>query len=125
MRVEMLRLMANPRYGAQPEGAIVEMDDADAERRIAAGDCRPLDEPRKKKGGRPAKTATPPTPPTPPAPPVEPDVPVEAMTVDQLRAFAAEQDIDLGEARLKEDIRAVVAAELERRRDEDDEGGGS
>ncbi|WP_435969311.1 hypothetical protein [Streptomyces sp. Qhu_M48] len=123
MRVEMLRLMANPKYGNQPEGAIVDMDDADAERRIAAGDCRPLDEPKKKRGARTAaRTATPPTP---PAPPVEPDVPVEAMTVDQLRTFAAEQDIDLGEARLKEDIRAVVAAELERRRDEDDEGGGS
>lgn len=114
MRVEMLRLMVNPKYGTQPEGSIVDMDDDDAEQRVAAGDCRPLDEPRKKRG-RPAKTTTAP----PPPPPGEP-VAVEDMTVDQLKAYAAEHDIDLGDARLKDELRATVAAELERRRDEDE-----
>ncbi|MFD4320114.1 hypothetical protein [Streptomyces sp. NPDC058548] len=123
MRVEMLRLMANPKYGNQPEGAILDMDDDDAERRIAAGDCRPLDPPKKKTGGRPAKTTT--APPAPPAPPggVGQDVAVEKMTVEQLRAFAAEHDIDLGDATLKDDIRTAVASELERRRDEDEGAG--
>ncbi len=115
MRVEMLRLMVNPKYGTQPEGSIVDMDDDDAERRIAAGECRPLEEPRKKRGGRPAKTATPP----PPAP-IDGPVAVEDMTVDQLKIYAADHDIDLGDARLKDEIRATVAAELERRRDEDE-----
>ncbi|MFC8012209.1 hypothetical protein, partial [Streptomyces cinereoruber] len=114
MRVEMLRLMVNAKYGTQPEGAIVDMDPADAERRIAAGDCRPLDPP-KKKTGRPAKAAAKET-----TPPDEPEVPVEEMTVEQLKAYAGEQEIDLGGATRKDEIRAVVAAELERRRDADD-----
>ncbi|MFD8640842.1 hypothetical protein ACFV14_11090 [Streptomyces zaomyceticus] len=120
MRVEMLRLMSNPKYGNQPEGAIVEMDDADAERRIAAGDCRPLDPQKKRPATRAAKA-----PAAPPAPPGGDgqDVAVEKMTVDQLRAFAAEHDIDLGDATLKDDIRGAVVAELERRRDEDDTEG--
>jgi hypothetical protein len=112
MRVEMLRLMSNPTYGNQPEGAIVEMDDADAERRIAAGDCRPLDTPKTRK---PAKAA----PPAPPGGQGE-ETPVEKMTVEQLKAYAAEYEIDLGDAAKKDDIRTVIAAELERRRDEDE-----
>ncbi|MFB7354852.1 hypothetical protein [Streptomyces gardneri] len=119
MRVEMLRLMANPKYGNQPEGAIVDMDDDDAERRIAAGDCRPLEAPKKKTGGRPAKTTAPPAPPVPAGGDGQ-DVAIEKMTVEQLRAFAAEHDIDLGDATLKDDIRTAVASELERRRDEDE-----
>ncbi|MBB4987490.1 hypothetical protein [Streptomyces nymphaeiformis] len=117
MRVEMLRLMANPTYGNQPEGAIVDMDPADAERRIAAGYCRPLDEPRKN-GGRAAKTAA-----APPGGGQGEDTPVEKMTVEQLRSYAAEHDITLGDAVKKDDIRAAVVAELERRRDEDEDGG--
>ncbi|WP_432063352.1 hypothetical protein [Streptomyces sp. S1] len=120
MRVEMLRLMVNAKYGTQPEGAIVDMDPADAERRIAAGDCRPLDAP-KKKAGRPAKAAAKETTPPPPGDPGgAPEVPVEEMTVEQLKAYAGEQEIDLGGATRKDEIRAVVAAELERRRDADD-----
>ncbi|MFC8276257.1 hypothetical protein ACFUJR_27750 [Streptomyces sp. NPDC057271] len=120
MRVEMLRLMASPKYGNQPEGAIVDMDDAEAARRIAAGDCRPVDEPRRRKAAR-AKAATGGTetggdgqdgPP-----------PVEEMTVDQLKAFAAGQEIDLGDAKKKAELLAVVVAELERRRDEDEGAG--
>ncbi|MFE9737336.1 hypothetical protein [Streptomyces sp. NPDC006477] len=118
MRVEMLRLMANPHHGTHPEGAIVDLDDAEAERRIAAGDCRPLDEPKKKRGGRAPKAPAPAQTPLPPA--TDPDVPVEAMTVEQLRTYAAEQAIDTGSATRKDELRALVAAEIERRRDEDE-----
>ncbi|MFF9146327.1 hypothetical protein ACF1BN_15850 [Streptomyces sp. NPDC014861] len=115
MRVEMLRLMANPKYGTVPAGAIVDMDPADAERRIAAGDCKAVDVPKKKR------------PPTPPSAPVTPpasgdggpEVAVEDMTVDQLKAYAAAEGIDLGTATRKDEIRAAVVAALEQRRDED------
>ncbi|GAA2790040.1 DUF7302 family protein [Streptomyces showdoensis] len=113
MRVEMLRLMSNPRYGNQPEGAIVDMDDADAERRIAAGDCRPVDPPKAKKPTRRAGPAE---------PPADPETPIERMSVEQLKTYAAEHDIDLGDAAKKADILAAVVAEVERRRDQADEG---
>lgn len=119
----MLRLMVNAKYGAQPEGAVVDMDPADAERRIAAGDCRPLDGPTKK-SGRPARaTGQETTPPPPPGDPGDgaPEVPIEEMTVEQLKAYAGEQEIDLGGATRKDEIRAAVAAEMERRRDADEE----
>ncbi|PJN31310.1 hypothetical protein CG717_16210 [Streptomyces sp. CB02613] len=113
MRVQMLRLMANPKYGTVQAGEAVDLPADEARRRIAAGDCKPLDsEPRRRA-----------------APPAAPDdggaggepVAVEKMTVDQLKAYAAEQDIDLGDATKKDDIRALVVAELERRRDADDD----
>ncbi|NML55669.1 hypothetical protein HHL19_36380 [Streptomyces sp. R302] len=112
MRVEMLRLMANPKYGNAPAGAIVDMDPADAARRIAAGDCKPVDEPPKKR--RPAAPAPA------SAPPGDgPEAAVEDMTVEQLKAYAAAEDIDLGAATRKDEIRAAVVAALEQRRDED------
>ncbi|WP_435610685.1 hypothetical protein [Streptomyces sp. C10-9-1] len=109
MRVEMLRLMANPRLGTVQPGAIVEMDEQTAARRIAAGDCRPVDAP----------------------PPTQPDdsadgggeVAVEDMTVDQLRAYAAAEGIDLDGATRKADVLRAVVAELERRRDQDEDEG--
>ncbi|MDX2623848.1 hypothetical protein PV356_30795 [Streptomyces sp. WI03-5b] len=113
MRVQMLRLMANPEHGTVQAGAVLDLPEAEARKRIAAGDCKPLE------GDVPRRT---PSAPRTPAPPADgPDVPVEAMTVDQLRAYAAEQAIDLGDAKKKEDIRALVVAELEARRDTDDE----
>lgn len=36
--------------------------------------------------------------------------PLAGLTVEDLRALAAEQDIDLGEATKKDDIKAVIAA---------------
>ncbi|MFE4691746.1 hypothetical protein ACFRH6_17005 [Streptomyces sp. NPDC056749] len=110
MRVQMLRLMANPDHGTVQAGTVLDLPAAEARKRIAAGDCKPLD------SDTPRRTSPA------PAPPADaPDVPVEAMTVDQLRAYAAEQSIDLGDAKKKEDIRALVVAELEARRDSDDE----
>ncbi|MEU6952075.1 hypothetical protein [Streptomyces sp. NPDC045714] len=112
MRVQMLRLMANPEHGTVQAGQEIDLPAAEARKRIAAGDCKPLET------ESPRRTA-----PAPPADPGAPgqgeEVPVEKMTVDQLKTYAAEQDIDLGDATRKEDIRAVVLAEIERRRDAD------
>ena len=36
--------------------------------------------------------------------------PLAGLTVDDLKALAAEQDIDLGDAKYKDDIKAVIAA---------------
>ncbi|THA78409.1 hypothetical protein E6R60_05865 [Streptomyces sp. A0642] len=124
MRVQMLRLMANPDHGTVQAGAVVDLPATEARKRIAAGDCKPLegDAPR---GGAPGPDRTPAAPQTTPLTPADtPDVPVEAMTVEQLKAYADEQDIDLGDAKKKDDIRALVAAELERRRDADENSDG-
>ncbi|WP_433406873.1 hypothetical protein [Streptomyces sp. CA-146814] len=126
MRVQMLRLMANPEYGTAPAGAIIDLPTKEAHRRIAAGDCKPLEDSTRPTRATPrvldrtpgTPPATPITPATPP--PVQtPDVPVEKMTTEQLRAYAAKEEIDLGSATRKDEIRTVVLAELERRRDAD------
>lgn len=120
MRVQMLRLMANPEHGTVPAGAVVDLPAKEARKRIAAGDCKPAD------GDAPRRTAptpdrTPSTPQTTPVTPADtPDVPVEAMTLEQLRAYADEQSIPLGDAKKKDDVRALVVAEVERRRDADE-----
>lgn len=114
MRVQMLRLMANPEHGTVPAGEVIDLPAAEARKRIAAGDCKPL-------GNESPRHAPAPAPPAGPAGPggQGDEVPVEKMTVDQLKAYAAEQDIDLGDATKKDDIRVAVLAELERRRDAD------
>lgn len=119
MRVQMLRLMANPEHGTVPAGAVVDLPAKEARKRIAAGDCKPLED------DAPRRTAPAPdrTPPAPQTPADTPDVPVEAMTVEQLKAYADEQSIDLGDAKKKDEIRALVVAELERRRDADENSG--
>lgn len=114
MRVQMLRLMANPEHGTVPAGAVIDLPAREARKRIAAGDCKPVDSDAPRRT-TPAADSAPPT-----APADTPDVPVEAMTVDQLKAYADEQAIDLGDAKKKDDIRALVVAELERRRDADE-----
>ncbi|MEV6471599.1 hypothetical protein [Streptomyces sp. NPDC051657] len=113
MRVQMLRLMANPEHGTVQAGEVIDLPAAEARKRIAAGDCKPLesDSPRR-------ATATAPAPPADPGGPGD-EVPVEKMTVDQLKTYAAQEEIDLGDATKKEDIRGLVLAELERRRDAD------
>jgi len=122
MRVQMLRLMANPEHGTAPAGAIIDLPAEEAHRRIAAGDCKPLEGDTRATPRVVDRTpAVPPsTPLAPAALPVQtPDVPVEKMTADQLKAYAAEQEIDLGDATRKDEIRVAVLAELERRRDAD------
>ncbi|MEU0001549.1 hypothetical protein ABZ069_31990 [Streptomyces microflavus] len=115
MLVEMQRLMANPRLGTVQPGQIIDLSAAEARRRIAAGDCKPVNGPAAEQPRRAAGPAD-----------QEPvtggqgdDVPVEKMTVDQLKTYAAQEEIDLGDATRKDDIRALVLAELERRRDAD------
>ncbi|MFJ8863618.1 hypothetical protein ACIRD8_35025 [Streptomyces sp. NPDC102451] len=103
--------MASPTHGTVPAGAEIDLPADEARRRIDAGDCKPLET------TAPRRT-------TAPTPPADPDVPVEAMTVEQLRAYAAEQSIDLGDAKKKDEIRVLVVAEVERRRDADENGDG-
>lgn len=113
MRVQMLRLMANPTHGAVPAGTVIDLPAAEARRRIAAGDCKPLETEGERPRPAPRRTPDPSA--------LEEPVAVEKMTVDQLKAYAEKHDIDLGDATKKDDIRALVAAELERRRDADDD----
>ncbi|MFD6421712.1 hypothetical protein [Streptomyces sp. NPDC060198] len=47
--------------------------------------------------------------------------PLERRTLEQLRAYAAAHDIDLGDATLKTDVLRLVLAEVEQRRDADDD----
>jgi hypothetical protein len=93
VRVKILRTIANA-TGNHQAGAIVDMPDEAAAVRIAAGHAAPVDQP--------------------PPPPAEDDdpatdpKPVDKMTVDELRTYAAEHDIDLGDAKKKADILAVI-----------------
>lgn len=52
-----------------------------------------------------------------PAKPAEPeaDKPLEKRNIDELRAYAAEQDIDLGDAKKKAEILDAITTELARR----------
>ncbi|CAM5715567.1 hypothetical protein ACTFBT_16110 [Streptomyces microflavus] len=117
MLVEMQRLMANPDHGTVQPGQIIDLPAAEARRRIAAGDCKPVTGTAPERLRRAAGPAE-----------QEPvtggqgdEVPVEKMTVDQLKTYAAAEEIDLGDATRKDDIRVLVLAELERRRDADDD----
>ncbi|MGW1127461.1 hypothetical protein [Streptomyces sp. NPDC002526] len=114
MRVQMLRLMSNPRHGTVPAGAVIDLPAAEARKRIAAGDCKPLEDERR-------TTRAPNEPATPKESATTEALPVEKMTVEQLRAYAAAEDIDLGNATLKADVLGIVVGELERRRDADDD----
>lgn len=95
MRVRMLRSMANP-AGNADAGAVIDLPDEEAEQRIAAGHCTAVDEPRR----RLRRTKT------------EPDgpKPIDKMTVDELKTYAAEHGIDLGDATKKNDILAKIEA---------------
>lgn len=119
MKVEMLRLMCSPVHGNHQPGDVVEMDEAEAMKRVANGDCKALEEPSARgRRGRASKGDS-----APAVVPVAPP-PIEKMTAEQLKTYAAEQEIDLGDATKKEDVRAKIVAELEARRDGDDEDGG-
>ncbi|MGW4030752.1 hypothetical protein ACWEFL_15770 [Streptomyces sp. NPDC004838] len=118
MKVEMLRLMCNPKHGNHQPGDVVDLPPAEARKRIAAGDCRPVDSPPTTGRRAPRDTST-----TPPGPGPD-EVVLEKMTVDQLRAYAEKEGIDLGDATKKADVLGAVVAELERRRDADDDDAG-
>ncbi|MEW2631791.1 hypothetical protein AB0903_09060 [Streptomyces sp. NPDC048389] len=123
MKVRMLRLMCNPTYGNHQPGAEIELPDDVARKRIANGDCVAVDAPKasrllSKLGARRKKG-------DPPAAPKNPqdvgEKPLEQMKLDELTAYAAEHDIDLGDAMLKADVLRVVAAAVEARRDQDED----
>lgn len=108
MRVKMLRPMFNAEFGNHHPGDVIDLPDEEAEARIAAGYCAPVDEPkrtlterlRRRKDGAPET-------PDEGGPEVKP---VDKMTVPELQAYAAARDIDLGEATLKRDILARIEA---------------
>ncbi|WP_432135868.1 hypothetical protein [Streptomyces sp. bgisy154] len=117
MRVEFLRPIANPTLNARV-GQVVDLPDDQALQRIRAGHAVAVDQPRarlrdrlpgrRKQAG--PKDSTP------------ADKPLEERTVDQLKAYAAEHDIDLGDATKKAQILDAITSELARREaDADDE----
>ena len=116
MKVEMLRLMCSPTYGNRQPGDVVDMDEAEALKRIENGDCRALEESSGRgRRGRASKSSAPAG--------VPDEKPIEKMTAEELKTYAAAQEIDLGDATKKDDVRAKIVAELEARRDEDENGG--
>jgi len=110
MRVEFTRPVASPGVSAYA-GQILDLPEEDALKRIEAGHCTAVDQPkqslREKFLGRRGKSGSD------TAPPAEPDAkPLDKMTVEQLKAYADEHDIPLPEAGKKADLIAAIEAEL-------------
>ncbi|ONH35722.1 hypothetical protein [Protofrankia sp. BMG5.30] len=103
MKVRFLRRVANPVFSAQP-GDVRDLPEQDAAKRIAAGDCVAVDQPKPRLRDRLRRQ------PELAAPPAPADKPLDRLTVDELREYADEHDIDLGEASKKADIIAVIRA---------------
>ncbi|MFM9634377.1 hypothetical protein ACKI10_43350 [Streptomyces galilaeus] len=106
MRVQFIRRVASPTLTAQP-GQIIDLPDEQALKRIKAGHCTAVDQPkarlRDRLPGRRKEDAGP------------GDKPLDKLTVDQLKAYADEHDISLPESNKKADILAAVTAALEER----------
>lgn len=106
-RVTMKTLYAGPDRSV-PAGATAAFDDAEAEALVRGGygvyegDSRP----------KPVSSAEP------------ADKPLDKQTVEQLKAYAAQHDIDLGDAGKKAEILDRITTELERREAEADDGDG-
>lgn len=102
MRITMLTLSASP------EGVLEAGRTYQAPQHLARDQAQALVD-----GGY-AVLADPPAPTTVPAPaPEDPGAqatPLDKLTVVQLQAYAAENDIDLGDAKLKADLLAAIAA---------------
>lgn len=103
-RITMKTLYAGPDRSVQA-GQSADFDDTEAAALVAAGyavyegDTRPRPE----------------------AGPEPDDKPLEKRTVDQLKAYAAEHGIDLGDAGKKAEILDRIVTELQRRETEDDD----
>lgn len=113
MRVEFTRPVASPGLSAYA-GQILDLDEDEALKRIEAGHCTAVDQPkpslRERFLGRSGKTRPG------AAPAAEPDAkPLDKMTVEQLRAYADEHDISLPEDGKKADLLAAIQAELTER----------
>ncbi|MFJ2701881.1 hypothetical protein ACIO3R_01615 [Streptomyces sp. NPDC087428] len=98
-RVKMMSLYAGPK-GSVAIGAIGEFDDAEARDLVDGRYGAYADEPR------PARKE--------PA-----EKPIERWTVAELQAYAAEHEIDLGDATVKAGILKTVVAAIEAARDSD------
>lgn len=98
-RVTMHTLYAGPERSVSP-GQTAEFADEEAARLVGGGFGVYADEPRRKE---PAAEAG--------------DKPVEKMNVAQLQAYAAEHGIDLGDAKTKAELLAVVVAAVEAARE--------
>lgn len=104
MRVQMLRTMCSPEHGNHTAGAIVDLPDDVARKRIEAGDCAPAeDKGRRLRDRLRGRGGSEPTPPP-------EDKPVGKMTVPELKKYADEHGIDLGDAEKKNDILARIEA---------------
>lgn len=113
-RVQFTRPVASPTLSATA-GQILDLDDDEAQRRIDAGHCTPLDEPGKGRLiDRVRRALT-------PDPDSGDDKPLEKRTVEQLKAFAAAREIDLGDASKKAEILDAITTELARREGEADD----
>jgi hypothetical protein len=107
--------MYNPVHGNHDAGAVVDLPDDEAERRIAAGYAAAVEQPRRRLAERVRRTKQPAKKPTkrstkqPAKKPTE-SKPVEKMTVEELRDYAAEHDVDLGDATDQREILAAIEA---------------
>lgn len=112
MRVQFTQRVANPDFSARP-GQVLDLPDEEALKRIDAGHCTPVDQPKaglldRIRGRKPkAKDDQ--------APGPVADKPLEKMTVEQLKAYADERDISLPPDGLKADLLAAIEAELQER----------
>ncbi|OII60108.1 hypothetical protein BJP40_00670 [Streptomyces sp. CC53] len=103
MRVQFTRRVANPRFSARP-GQIVDLPEAEALTRIAAGHCTAVDTPTQRRPAAPARQRQAPQ-----------DSPLEKLTVPQLQEYADERDISLPDGGRKADlVQAIQDAEAAR-----------
>jgi hypothetical protein len=105
MRVEFTRRVATPAFSARP-GQVLDLPEAEALKRIEAGHCLPVDEPRARLvdrlRGRKAKSGQVPGP--------AEGSPLDKLTVEQLKAYADERDISLPPDGRKADLIAAIEA---------------
>jgi hypothetical protein len=111
MRVQFTQRVANPEFSARP-GQILDLPDDQALKRIEAGHCTPVDEPKAglldRLRGRKPKAA--------PGPGAgSQDTALEKLTVEQLKAYADERDISLPPDGRKADLLAAIEAGLKDR----------
>jgi hypothetical protein len=103
MRVRFERRMASPTMSAQP-GQIVDLPEDEALKRIKAGVCTAVDQPKPRLRDRlPGRRKEEPA-------DLPKDKPLEKQTVEQLKAYAEKHDISLPEGAKKADILAAIAA---------------
>jgi hypothetical protein len=103
MRVQFTQRVANPKFSARP-GQVLDLPDEEALKRIGAGHCTPVDQPKTSllgriRGRKPKADQAP--------GPAE-DKALEKLTVEQLRAYADSYDISLPPDGRKADLVAAI-----------------